>query len=147
MATHRLQVVNRRPALRTALRNVLSMTRRTKILLAIRFAAFTVGMSTLLYLSVGPEAGTTWLVLALAENVVDALVWSADHQADLSAKENEKRMMDRLAGQPGGAPLVADVGGHCGCVHRYAWDEVAQEWRQVTVVELNKFCPLVEAYA
>lgn len=69
-------------------------------------------------------------------------------RADLDAVEYGKRqVMDAMAGQPGGAPIVMDAGAHCGCVHRFAWDDVAKEWRQVTVVEPNQNCPLVEAYA
>jgi hypothetical protein len=40
-----------------------------------------------------------------------------------------------LQREPVGGPVVCTAVAHCGCLHTFAWDEVAQAWNPASVVQ------------
>lgn len=55
-----------------------------------------------------------------------------------------KAQSEHLAAKPGGAPMIAQLTAHCGCVHRWAFNASNGEWVPMEIVESSDQC-LAEA--
>ena len=141
MANHRLQVTDRTRRTVTP-RNLRALPPVAVYGLLFQAVVVTGGMSLMLYAWTGPVAGSMWLALSLVDLFLQAAFHVRQNTDRSQLRLQEGHMLDRLASNPGGAPLVADFTGHCGCVHRYAYDEVQAVWLQVAVVEPSDHCPI-----
>lgn len=46
-----------------------------------------------------------------------------------------KSLAQVLEREPVGGPVMCTAVAHCGCLHTFAWDEMAQAWNPVSVVQ------------
>lgn len=139
MTTHRLA----RPSVAQTFRQ---LPRQQRIDLLGRFTFHVLLMGATLTVFTGWIPGLLWVLLATFDARLFLGLYRnlrAEHDA---VERGGQYVMDQMTGQLGGAPVVADVGAHCGCVHRYAWNATQAEWLQVEVKNLNPQCPLVEAH-
>lgn len=141
MATHRVQ----RPSTWSVIQR---LNVHDKIDLALRVAFYVVALP-MVTLAVGVPwlLAAALLVIAFIDTGSLLQIYRAVQWREDAVAFGEKRVMDDMAQTPGGAPSVADVMGHCGCVHRHAYNFTTQEWMPVTVVDSDEFCPVVQENA
>lgn len=85
-----------------------------------------------------------WSVFSLLSVLVTTRAIAKAHRRMELDLVKDQEMLDYLATQPGGAPLVADVEAHCGCTLRYAWHDPDSVWKPVSVLTSSDSC-LIEA--
>lgn len=96
-------------------------------------------------IAASPTEAAIGLVLGTLVRTVFAAVHAGRQQsADVRTEARNLDMLESLAAHPGGAPLVADVRSHCGCILRYAFNGEDNLWAPVAVVEADHTC-LAEA--
>lgn len=121
------------------------LNRNRKIGMAVDFIVLGVLFPTVIQLFTGHWGVTAGLILGtLVRMVVMAVLEGQDQADDDRREERDRDMMESLAANPGGAPLMADVRSHCGCILRYAYDREHVLWTPVGVIESADSC-LAEA--
>lgn len=131
----------------TYLRRLSTPRRRGLIADLIVGAALIPSIAFLFTHSVGLVVG---LVAAAFIRVSLNAVFAGRQQAlDDRIEARNLDMLESLAAHPGGAPLIADVRSHCGCVLRYHYDGQLSTgmdalWAPVAVIEADQTC-LAEA--
>lgn len=145
MATHRLSP----PApgwlqlLTPAYLGRLSAPRRATLIVDLVFRGIAIPGLVLLITDEWPL--TVGLVLGALLNVSFSAVFAGRQQIkDDQRDDRDRDMMESLASTPGGAPLMADVRSHCGCVLRYAYQPGDVVWTPVGVLHSADSC-LAEA--
>lgn len=81
-----------------------------------------------------------WTLSGLLAALFTHVRWTRHVEMDIS---NHRRTKVLLASHPGGAPLIAEVTAHCGCVHRWVWDPMRGEsgrWVPAEIVESSDQC-------
>ena len=140
MATHRIIVPPLRPwhMLRPSILGRLSRARRVDLLADGIYHAVVFG--TYFLLVVGPSAMIGWLIGSAFWLVIRAITYGYQQRDDSLAEERNHDLMEHLAREPGGGPLMADVTGHCGCRLRYAYDPQRVAWLPVGVLDTADSC-------
>lgn len=115
-----------------------------KLGVAVDLIMFTGVLGALLLLADGWLFGVAWMVINLGMIVVRVIVAGLDRIEHERLEERNQDVMEALASNPGGAPLMADVRSHCGCVLRYAYQSKDVLWTPVGVIHSSDSC-LAEA--
>lgn len=101
-------------------------------------------MGIALIVSDWPLLGILVLVFGAGDTValhLAAVRWAEECERQDHIVEQQKSL---LASQPGGAPMIAELKAHCGCVHRWAYDPAGCEWVPMELLEVSDKC-LMEA--
>lgn len=143
MATHRLLVPAPSGPRLLAPSQIAKLRRPIRLGLLIDFLLISqVPAVLLLFSSLDWWLALLWSVSGTVGTAYRAVLEGRKRLADEELDARNADIVEHLAREPGGAPLVADVTGHCGCTHRYAYDRHQVAWIPMGLLDRSVSCPV-----